>query len=215
VAGLAMLALAGAWLALFLQPGTEPAPSSLPVASAVELPGELPKQGPNECGAYSLALGLRAHGVEADPVALVERVSQQFAWSDGLSGTLPWRILEVLAEQGLGGTEFTARGVDPALRLDLVRAHLAQGRPVIVLIESERGSQHYVLAVGFREGELDLYDPNAEAVEERPNLTQDQNGARPGNRSVPTGDFLEYWGEGGLLGLYGWWYVPVGGTTKD
>ena len=58
------------------------------------------------------------------------------------------------------GVDKPGRGAMP----ETMAAYGMRGTPTLVLIESERGSQHYVLALGYGPGGLDLYDPNAEAT---------------------------------------------------
>jgi hypothetical protein len=206
---LALVALATAYGVLRTDPLLEPLPAApLPAAASVAaIPSSMPKQAPNQCGAYSLAFALRTHGEAADPKALAALVWHDAAF-DALSGTLPWRIEAQLEQRGLTSQACSARAAPRERRLDLLRAHLAAGTPVILLIESERGMQHYVVALGYAAADVHIYDPNAEAADD-PASTRDQNGTLPGNLSVPADTLLAQWERGGGGGLYTWWYLPV------
>ncbi len=207
------ISLGGAWAALWsaARPEHLPLPGQLPPAAAVRCQGPFPKQGPDECGAYSLAVGLRAIGAASpSPREMVARVSHTVPGCSSLSGTLPWRLGDELERRGLGGAQRTAFDHPPERRLDALRQHLAVGRPVLVLIESERGTQHYVLVVGYGPHGFDLYDPNAAAAPDQARRTVDANGRRPGNRTLSAAELTERWSRGGSLGLFGWWYLPIG-----
>lgn len=204
------LLVAALYAVLYLQPRHEPLPQGLPAAASVTS-GTLawPKQGKNQCGAYSLALALRLHGHAAEGADLVGVVSHRVSWSEALSGTLPWKIQGELSRLRLTREAYTASGHPAERRLAPVRAHLAAGAPVLLLVESERGSQHYVLALGYSAEGVDLYDPNFAPDPARPDQTLDDNGARPGNRTLSEAALLALWSRGGGAGLYRWWYLPV------
>lgn len=205
-----LLLLGAIYGVLYLQPGREPLPADLPAAASVASGARSwPKQGRNECGAYSLAQALRVHGRAAEGADLVGVVSHRLSWSEALSGTLPWRIQAELARQGLTRQAFSAGAHPRERRLDCLRRHLAAGAPVLFLVESERGSQHYVLALGYSAAGVDLYDPNFAPDPAQPERTLDDNGARPGNRTLSEEDLLDLWSRGGGAGLYRWWYLPV------
>jgi len=205
------------WLALRIDGATAESLAPLTVSrGAVAATSPFPKQGPNECGAYSLALGIRlASGQAVEPQSLVRKLSNKLAWSEGLSGTLPWSLVGEARRRGLANRAYSALNVEPARRLDSLRLHLAKGRPVVLLIESERGFQHYVLALGFGPDRIDLYDPNFGADPKASATTLDSNGLRPGNRSLSASELTDLWSRGGLLGLFGWWYLPLRGPSAD
>jgi len=172
-----------------------------------------PKQTEEHCGSYALAaaIGLATGGREAPAgEALAPVVSHEVSWSARLSGTLPWRITGVAARRGLLGAAYTARAAPQDRRLDLLKAHIAAGRPTIVLYESERATQHYVVVVGYGPGAVHLYDPNWLPSPQDARRTEDGNGAAPGNVTLGDDLFLARWARGGIAGLYTWWYFPVG-----
>jgi hypothetical protein len=183
-----------------------------PTASleALERLASFPKQGPNECGAYSAAVALELSGLPApSPRAMVAEISDLFAASEALSGTRPWRLCEALSQRGFRAEGAAADHLEGDARLDLLRSEIAAQRPVIALVESDRGAEHYVVVVGYRPGQVDLYDPNVAADPSRPGVTGDLNGALPGNRSESSARFAARWGRGGMLGLYRFWYLPL------
>lgn len=204
--------LGGAWLAAAFSIADAPHSEGQPGAAAVSVPPGLayPKQGPDQCGAYSLALALHLRdGGPLDPAALVARVSHEVPGSRALSGTLPSNIAAELARRGFRDQAFTAGRLPKEQRLSALKQALSEGHPTLVLIESERGIQHYIVALGYRQGSIDIYDPNFEADVARPGFTKDQNQNRPGNRSLSEEAFYEAWSKGGTLGLYRWWFLPV------
>ncbi len=206
---LAVGLFAGAWLHLYSGTAHEALSASLPASAAI--PDSLaphPKQGPDECGAYSLAYGLSLCAEEADPRTLVEEITDVAAVRM-LSGTRPWKLQAALTARGFLDTGYSAAHVPAARRLELPLAHVAAGRPTLCLIESERGIQHYVLLLGYGPAGVDIYDPNAEVSPVDPARTVDANGPRSGNRTLPRADFTALWERGGALGLYRWWYLPL------
>ena len=208
---LALLVVAGLWLFLRLSLGQEPGPVRMPLGSAaIPCPGPFPRQGANECGAYSLAFGIASvTGREIDPEAVVARVTNKVFWSEAASDTLPRDIVAEARREGLSGEDWSAASGTPELRRLRLAGHLRAGRPCMVLIESDRGIQHYVLVVGIDGREVHLYDPNADPSQSD-ELTPDLNEERPGNRSLSHARFEEVWSAGGVLGLYRYWYFPLG-----
>jgi len=215
--GVLALVTGAAWTWFFLGvPAEAVAASTAPLPPAAAVPGasaeRYPKQGESQCGAYSLAEGLRVlTGATVTGAELVPVVMQQFSWSDTLTGTMPWKIAEEARRRGIPAVEHTARAADPGARLDVLRRHLAAGRPVVLLYESERGSQHFVLAVGYTSEGFQLYDPNFRVPISDMSKTVDENGPEVvGNRTMPSDELLTRWSKGGIAGLYTWWYVPLG-----
>ncbi len=213
-AGLLLLTCLGVWLMLYSSVRYEPLPDTLPAEAWP--PGfaaltEFPAQGPNQCGAYSLALALHGlTGQEPDRSALVNELVEVVSWSEALTGARPWTLVDAVRTRQLGEQGCSASDVPEARRLDLVRKHLAAGRPVILLLESARGIQHYVLALGYYPGHVALYDPAADRTAAPDGQTLDLNGTLAGNRSLTEGQLLALWARGGALGLFRWWYLPVG-----
>lgn len=208
-----ILCLVGVWIAIWSSPSKE-------VAKQIETKhGEIkalktwprfPKQGPNECGAFSLSYGLKlVLNKENQPKEMVGKVSHSFAWSEGLSGTVPWKITKEAEANGLQSLHYSALSTPPEQRLELLCQHIVEQSPVVTLINSDRGIQHYILVVGFDEENIHIYDPNIEADQENPQQTVDQNGSKAGNRTYTRARFREVWGEGGMVGLYRWWYLPL------
>lgn len=214
---LAVLALlvGAAWVVAFRALAHEERPAGgAPLPPAAEARGaRLPrcaKQTENHCGAYSLAFALGAAGVTATGAELVPRVSHEVSWSETLTGTMPWKIREEALRRGVPAREWTARALAPEERLVAVKRHISRNRAVVLLIESERRSQHFVLAVGYAADGVRLYDPNFEVAKGDPSLTRDANGEEPGNRTLPDETLLAMWAKGGIAGLYTWWYLPIG-----
>jgi predicted double-glycine peptidase len=201
------------WFSFYTVPAVEGLPGLLAKQAQIKELSKLklfPKQGKNECGAYSVSLGFQLKtGVAVDPKAMVGKVSQQLSWSEALSGTLPWKLQEEAKKRGLSDKCYTASKWTAEQRVELLKSHVVNNNPVVVLIESERGHQHYVLLVGFSEKTLYFYDPNIAATAATPDRTKDLNGPLPGNHSLSEAQFLTLWGQGGLIGLYKWWYLPI------
>ncbi|MDF1667017.1 MAG: papain-like cysteine protease family protein [Planctomycetota bacterium] len=205
--------LAGIWLALSLAPNSEAiqeVKSKQSQIKALHSWRQFPKQGPNECGAFSLSYGLKlVLNQENNPKDMVGKVSHSVAWSEGLSGTVPWKITAEAAAQGLQAQQYSALSHPPDQRLGLLCHHVSEQSPVIVLINSDRGVQHYILVVGFDEESIHIYDPAIDAEKGIGDKTADQNGSKAGNRSYTRARFQEVWGQGGMVGLYRWWYLPL------
>lgn len=207
------LGLVAVWFSLWAAPDHElsrPIKKKEGKIEALQAWPHFPKQGPNECGAFSLSYGLKLVLNQPNaPKEMVSKVSHSFSWSEGLSGTVPWKITKEAGANGLQSRHYSALSELPEQRLALLCQHIDEQSPVLVLINSDRGIQHYILVVGFDEDAIHIYDPNLEADKDDPERTIDQNGAKAGNRSYSWGRFQEVWGQGGMIGLYRWWYLPL------
>lgn len=168
------------------------------------------KQGPDQSGALSLSLGLLicTEALIAAPQIASEITTE--APIQRLSGSLPWRMVSFARKHKLATTAYSGRSMsNDKKRLELLKFHLTEDRPVIVLIESPRGIQHYVLVLGYHAGSIDLYDPNCQSSVKQSAKTIDDNGEFPGNTSYSETEFLQFWRRGGSAGLFTWWYLPL------
>ena len=210
LAATSALALPASYAALRVRPRLASTPGDLPPqASVAPTTSAFAKQGPDQCGAYSTALGLSLLGHPALGPDMVQEISHAVQGSRSLSGTFPWAIRRAVRQRDLDDRACTARNLPRDQRLAALCSHLADNQPVVVLIESERGSQHYVLALGYSLTGVDIYDPNHDADPDHPDRTRDDNGPRPGNRTLDRDAFLDLWSRGGGAGLYTWWYLPL------
>ncbi len=101
------------------------------------------------CGGAALAMVLRywgATGVRAEDFAALVEPDQ---------GGIRTGVL-VKAVEARGWTALPFAGTP-----DVVAGHLAQGRPVIALIQAGAGSHHYVVLLAWANGRVVLHDPNA------------------------------------------------------
>lgn len=207
------LGLGGLWSYLWASPQKEAVGQVLAKSAQINALSAwpvFPKQGPNECGAFSLSYGLKLTlSKENAPKDMVSKVSHNISWSEGLSGTVPWKITTEAGENGLSPNHYSAASHPPEKRLEILCQHVSQQTPVIALINSDRNIQHYILVVGYDEESIHIYDPNIEADAKVKERTIDQNGSAPGNRTYTRARFQEVWGQGGMLGLYTWWYLPL------
>jgi hypothetical protein len=208
--------LAATWSWLYFSPALEiPSERKLPAQAQVQWADPpMFKQGEDECGPYSLDLAIRVCGQRARAQDLVDELKLTVPGIRALTGTPPWRLRDALCQRGLSAGACSARAHPKGQELRALEEHLSLGSPVLVLIQSPRGFQHWVVALGYGPDSIDFYDPGHDAEPENPDQTKDENGPRPGNLSWSKELFREHWSRGGAIGLYHWYYIPLISTEN-
>jgi hypothetical protein len=123
----------------------------------------------SDCGPTTLAMALGALGVAADQLKLRDLANRQMGDDDPDNGT-SWESLAYAAAQyGVATSGLNAGASYRVWTLDDLRAELAQGRPVMLLVRfwdlpdhlaSSFAGDHYILALGFDPaGDLVYHDP--------------------------------------------------------
>jgi hypothetical protein len=136
-------------------------------------------QGYHQCSAYATAFLMKNLGFEADG----ESVYRAMDFKIPVSGyVLPRGVLEYLRAHGQQATLF--RGT-----VDNLKVQIASGKPVLVIIGRGVQWQHYMCMVGYNEplSELYFYDSGKKS---------DENGSRPGNRTMRQWYFESLWANG-------------------
>jgi hypothetical protein len=121
------------------------------------------------CGPTSLSMALGVFGINADQLTLRNLANRQMGDFDPSDGTT-WESLAYAAGQYGVSTSWLYDGADyRAWTLDDLRAELAQGHPVILLVRywdlpdhltSTFAGDHYILALGFdAAGDVIYHDP--------------------------------------------------------
>jgi hypothetical protein len=180
---------------------------AIPAQIEIPLPADRNfRQGPNECGPYAIAAFLTAMGTPVEPKTLVE----ELPWKLPHGYTHPHALEELLRQHDFVPTGWNVAGLRDADKDGFLLQHLAEGRPVILLVQMY-GFQHYVVLLGYDGGNFLVYDPVFTRGEE--GMTKDANGPLPGNRFIPADELLAAWSEGGIGGFYEW-YALTGVKKK-
>lgn len=125
--------------------------------------------GSGNCGPTSLAMALGALQVNADPMWLRHLADNQMGLRNPDSGTT-WESLAYAARQSGASTDgLYAGNAYRQWSFDTLKAELAQGRPVLLLVrywnlpdhgDSSFGGDHYIVALGFDpDGNVVYNDP--------------------------------------------------------
>jgi hypothetical protein len=123
--------------------------NALVLATAIALPVPYVPQEKDTCGAAALAMVMGYWGREVPhgeiAAALVEEELQ------GIRGS---RLADFARARGMSAIAFAGEW-------DVVREHLAKGRPVVLAIDAGRGRLHDVVALGIDDGraEVIVHDP--------------------------------------------------------
>ena len=129
------------------------------------------KQGKNQCAGFSSAYLLRVLGVEMTGeeayTALGHKLKNGYV--------LPQGILDLLQKNGVSVKLYHGD-------LEQLKAQVAKGIPVIVLIGNALRWQHYVTVVGYNRENIYLYD-----TEKEPDNTKGYN------RVLSNAEFLSRW----------------------
>lgn len=179
-AALILLVLAGLglhWLSPF--PRRDLAPPLIPLRAEIRTPNRFEVQGPNQCGGYATAFVLRHLGREASGADIYRRLGRKLPFSGYV---LPGGITRLLEREGFRPALY--RGT-----LRSLKAHVAKGRPPIVLVGDSVDWQHYITLVGYNTPKRALYFYDS-------NYTHDANGPLPGNRTLTEKEFLSLWNNG-------------------
>lgn len=138
-----------------------------------------PKQGKNQCSAFSSAFILRHLGHSVDGATIYENIS-------GKISLPPWRgyvfytgIIKMFKYYGYNMKIYVGN-------LASLRTTLTNEIPIIVQIGNGLKWQHYMVLIGYdkQPKELYFYDPNKH---------NDTNNEQPGNRTLNEEKFLELW----------------------
>jgi len=150
------------------------------------------QQGKNQCAAYSTAFVLRNSGLQAKGIEVYAKIPFKIP----ISGyVLPKGVLTYLESQGLNPIIYKGN-------LSSLKARLVQGAaPVIVLVGNGFFWQHYMTLVGFDDDKGELYFVDT-------NKLKDENLELPGNRTMTTDYFSQWWSNG--LPVFDHVYIAVG-----
>ncbi len=123
--------------------------------------------------------------------------------------TLPFGVTQSLQENGIRTRHriLVLQGI--SARLDYIRWKISQGRPLILLNETEEGIQHYFTVLGYSGERFFLYDSLQVLPDDSESrITIDDNGELPGNRTYMSEELLEHWGGGGM-GPFRWYLIET------
>lgn len=165
------------------------------------------RQSLNSCGPYSVAAALRVLG---DTQISSEEIASSIAWRYPNGPTLPWGIESALRERDVSATSYTLESFTDDEKVTFLQEQVNAGSPVIILgaYNSNFRTQHYVTVVGYdKTGEFYVYDSAHTKNPDNENMTADDNGNPPGNRTFTNAELLEFWSKGGVLDIYNYYAV--------
>lgn len=148
-------------------------------------------QSKSECSAFSAAYILRHFDREAKGSEIYKTMSYKLPASGYV---LPKGLLEFFQKENLNARLF--RG-----NIDTLKIRVSEGTPVIVLVGNHIQWQHYMTVVGYNTGLKEIYFFNSRKE-------YDENGEKPGNRTLSEDDFLGLWNNG--LPFFNHIYFVVG-----
>ncbi|MDP3975398.1 MAG: papain-like cysteine protease family protein [bacterium] len=162
------------------------------------------RQSINDCGPYSAAAMVRAvAGKEADSNEFASTMS----WRLPRIGYHPWGLEKKLEEEGIHF--IVPKNVSNATdeqKIQYLRYRLSHGGPIIILGE-KNGYQHYVTLLGYNSGKDEFYIYDSWHDKGVGNLTVDDNGDLPGNRTLSESELMDFWRDGGMFGFYKWYAI--------
>ncbi|HOX18122.1 MAG TPA: hypothetical protein PKW82_06665 [Spirochaetales bacterium] len=170
-----------AFVALAALGACRSAPAALPGSAALPWKGSLNiEQTGNSCGPHSaMAAIFVATGATLDPREIDRTIGSRMA--NGY--TWPWGVARFLRANGVTA-KIRWHALQPdSDRLTWVRARIADGHPVIVIVGTRR-YLHYVTVLGYSGERFSLYDSLKGA---------DLNGAAPGNLDLSATELLAWW----------------------
>jgi len=158
---------------------------------SVPINTEFEQQGKNQCAAFSIAFVLRNSGLQATGIEVYAKIPFKIP----ISGyVLPKGVMTYLQSQGLKPIMYKGN-------LSTLKARLIHGAtPVIVLVGNGLFWQHYMTLVGFDDDKSDLYFVDT-------NKVNDENAELPGNRTMTSDYFLQWWSNG--LPVFNHVYIAV------
>lgn len=155
------------------------------------------------CGPFSVSAVIRAvKKEEADSAEVVSGMK----WRIPRMGYHPWGLERALKEKGVQVETPYLNSLTDEQRIQFLKAHLSQQRPIILLGE-KNGVQHYMTLLGFDSNQDEFYFYDSWYNKADLGLTEDDNGDLPGNRTLNTAELLDFWNKGGVLGFYKWYAI--------
>jgi len=152
------------------------------------------RQSINSCGPYSAAAAIRvATGKDLSSEDIAKHIPWRF---HGV--TLPFGILSTLHSHNVPFEECIVSFSD-AQKIQWLREQIAQKHPVI-LLGRKKNALHYITALGYGTSTFNVYDSWEDKSND--NLTIDKNGSASGNVTLTDTELLQFWNNGGVLGLY-------------
>lgn len=168
------------------------------------------RQTVNDCGPFAVAAVVRA--LTQENVSSAE-FAQEIQWRLPNKYTLPRGLEEQLKEHNIKIKTPEVHSLAEDQKIAYLRQELSQNHPLIILGERTEfvGTpyEHYIVLLGFDEGKNEFYVYDPFYTKGNANLTQDANGALPGNRTYSSEALLDFWSKGGLYGLYEWYVIAA------
>ena len=161
------------------------------------------RQSRNDCGPFNTAAVMRALTDKDIDSTLF---AKEIGWRLPNKYTLPLGLESQLKKQGLHIKNPNFWLLTDEEKIELIREYLSVGMPIIILGERDK-YEHYMTIFGFN-ADVDqyyLYDSLQVQSPEQKNFTIDENGAFPGNKTMSSQEFLDFWRGGGMYGLWEWY----------
>lgn len=172
----------------------------LPREVSLKLPGSFNlRQGRNQCGPYSArAVIYLITGKIVSP----NEINRRTGWRMENGMTFPWGIEGVLEQYNVASDLVMKGSLSDDEKIQWLKSRLTIGKPIILLNLTTGNILHWFTIVGYTDQRFDVYDSYRPAGTS-PGQTIDENGLRPGNRSLTYKDLLHLW-SAGRYGPFAW-----------
>lgn len=157
----------------------------------------------NDCGPYNTAAVVRAlKDKEIDS----GEFAREIGWRLPNKYTLPWGLEGQLKAQDIVVEKSHLWLLSNEAKILFLRQQLSQEKPVIILGQ-KNDSQHYITIFGFDalKDEFYIYDSLHDKNPRYAQLTVDDNGHLPGNKTISSKFLLDFWRGGGMYGVFKWY----------
>lgn len=174
--------------------------------ATIDYPAEFNyRQTKNDCGPFNVAAIIRALTGKNVSSTLF---AQEIGWRLPNKYTLPWGLESQLKNHGISIEKPDFKSLSDDEKITFIQENLSMGRPIIILGERDN-YEHYITLLGFDsdKDQYYIYDSLQASSSEQKTMTTDENAFLPGNKTIKSGELLDFWRGGGMYGLWKWYGV--------
>jgi hypothetical protein len=156
------------------------------------------RQSLNNCGSYSVAGVLN---VFSDNLVEPEKIANSIGFKIQDRLTFPIGIENYLKDRNMQIETPNAISLNESEKINFLKSQLSSGKAGILLVkipQSDWYYLHYITILGYDESNFYVYDSLAPRDGDS-KYTIDQNGLKPGNKSIPSKELIQIWDAGNIL----------------
>lgn len=153
----------------------------------------------NDCGPYSIKAVLT---IIKEKEPSITEIKKNLKWRMKNNYSIPWGIEGLIKKHGITIKTPNAKKFTDKKKIILLKQHLAAQSPIIILIGTEKGYQHYITILGYDKTHFYIYDSALGKSKTNGMFTTDLNGKTTGNNSLTYEKLLRLWKAGGMYGFY-------------